>query len=357
MPLSADFLANPRQFCQRWICIMPGTTNEGAKLPSPLPPQNNPDGSLPADGTPWRNTGQFFGNRAPGEHDHKMGYNIAANARQVCWHPLDQNRVRLFIQGSADANALGAALNDWFPAYFLPWGPGQIGRMELPTQPTATVPAPVRAFFTAEMNGCSFLAAGNPLSPLVSHYNVSQGNANLTQAQKDQIQASMVKAMLRAKRAGPNVANATAGVLRKATPAGAGDGLTGTRVANSASTPYEITAAEQLILDQLVDTDLQNRNMKDPAAAIVDIRVATMGTLDAAARTWSFFYQRNVMAYSQAKTKLGKMGGLIKLVGQDHRPTIALQRYLRIPGWEYTELWPGGYGHVGIPAHGDPDQV
>jgi len=52
------------------------------------------------------------------------------------------------------------------------------------------------------MNGCSFLAAGNPASPRVSHHNVTQGNANLTQAQKDSVQSAMVKALLRGKRRG-----------------------------------------------------------------------------------------------------------------------------------------------------------
>jgi len=122
----------------------------------------------------------------------------------VCWHPLDNLRLQLVVQGSQDAAALvaaGAMLVDWFSCYFLPWGPRQIARMELPAQATGAVANPVRAFFTAEMNGCSFLAAGNPASPLVSHHNVTQGNANLTQAQKDSVQ-SMVKVLLRAKRGG-----------------------------------------------------------------------------------------------------------------------------------------------------------
>jgi hypothetical protein len=361
MPLSADFLANPRQFCLRWICIMPGTTNEGAKLPSPGP-SPMVGGALPAPGTPWVNTGQFFNNRAPGEHMHKMGYNVAAAATQVCWHQLDDHRLKLMIQGSTDANALGGALTDWFPCYFLPLGPGQIGRMLLPAQPSATVAAPVRAFFTAEMNGCSFLAAGNPASPLVSHYNVSQGNANLSQAQKDQIQSDMVKAMLRAKRGGPNLGGTSAGVLRKVAAAGGGDGLSGTRIAESANTPYALTPAEEQIVNQMVAAELRQRNLKEhgmagAGATILDIRIATMGTLDSGNRRWSFFYQRNVMAQTQAIARLGRMGGLIKLLGQDNRAPQYLARYLRIPGWEYNVLWPGGTGHVAIPAHGDPDQA
>ena len=139
MPLSTDFLTNPPTVLPAVDLHHARTPSEGAKLPSPLPPANNPDGTLAADGTPWRNTGDFFNNRAPGEHDHKMGYNIAAAAAQVCWRQLDNDRVKLYIQGSFDANAINT-LGDWYPAYFLPWGPGQIGRMELPSSPPPPSP-------------------------------------------------------------------------------------------------------------------------------------------------------------------------------------------------------------------------
>ena len=124
MPLSTDFLNAPRTFCMRYICIMPGTTTAGAKLPSAGPP---PIGS-PA-GTPWLNTGNFFNNRAPGEHVHKTGYNVNAAPVQVCWHQLDNLRLQLVVQGSQMRRPSLLPVPCWstgFPATFCLGGPGRL---------------------------------------------------------------------------------------------------------------------------------------------------------------------------------------------------------------------------------------
>jgi hypothetical protein len=340
----------------RYICIMPGTTTAGAKLPSAGPP---PIGS-PA-GTPWLNTGNFFNNRAPGEHVHKTGYNVNAAPVQVCWHPLDNLRLQLVVQGSQDAAALvaaGAMLVDWFSCYFLPWGPGQIARMELPAQATG---ASCFLYSGDEW----LLLSGSRESCLVA---CEPPQRDPRQRQPDagserQRAVSNGEGTAARKEKGPNLGGTTAGVLRSAAPAGPGDGLTGTRIASSANTPYTLTAAEQTTLDGMVAAELAQQNLKarpapaNPTGTIFDVRVSTMGTLDVGTRRWSFFYQRNAMTHTDAITRLGRAGGLIKFLGKDNRAGQNLQRYLRIPGWEHTVLWPAGVGLVAIPAHGDPDLV
>lgn len=357
MPLSTDFLNNPQTFCQHHAIQMPGTTMEDATLPT-----------IGRAHGAWTNEGNFYAVPTPlvggAVVNCNMGYDKAAVAVNVCWIALPNNEIRLFVQGSADqtnwANAHPGAFNDWFQAYFLPWGGGKIARMVLPAQGPA-VANPVRAFFTAEMNGCSFVVGGSKSSPVVAHYNVANPNNNLTQNQKDQEQNAMVKATLNPGGGVPNVANKRVAALRWVAPTYAGDNTTGAAIASNQVTPYEALGTEVNSLRNNIATQLAAANRKfDPNVAnatglMENIRVAMMGVLDPATRHWTFFYQRNFASRVDYKDKLGKRGGLIKFLGRDTRATQVQMRRDLIAGWEYTELWPNGPGVARMPAHGNPN--
>ncbi|HZD04767.1 MAG TPA: hypothetical protein VE173_07610, partial [Longimicrobiales bacterium] len=241
------------------------------------------------------------------------------------------------------------------------WGRGKVGRMEIPNQ--AGVANPVRAFFTAEMNGCTFLVGGDPMSPVVSHFNVNNPEVGpgLTQQQKDDVMASMATAVLRAKRGGPNIGGQTGTVLRWVDPAVAGGHTMGEQLSKS-GVRYQRTAAEDAAAETQIRTQLAaQRHKLTPFVAgggdqpIFDTRIATMGVMDAANHRWQFFYQRTLYVSYYHIRRLGRWGGLIKVLGRDHRQREAVQTYLHIPGSEYNDLWPVGHGIMNIPAHGDPD--
>jgi hypothetical protein len=354
MPLSVDFLNNPQQFCTNYVTTIAGTTIEDAQLPV-----------VGFAGGAFQNTGTFFNNRSAGGSAVKTGYDVAANSSDVCWHEYETGKVRLIRRNSNAHVTLtggGIALNDWFPAYFLPWGSGKIGRMLIPAQGAAVV-NPVRAFFTAEMNGCSFFAGGSRRSPVVAHYNVGP-NADgtpLTQDDKDQIQNAMVKSLID-KNPLANLSGKRVAALRWLPPTHAADATTGAQIASSQVNVYGPLAAEGLAAEQRIAAAIAAQNAKlvagpaNPSGVITNIRVAMMGTMDTVSRRWTFFYQRNFYTQSNYIAKLGKRGGWIKFRGNDNRQVQTLVRFLHIAGWEYTELWPNGAGVMRMPAHGDPRQ-
>ena len=353
MPLSTDFLNNPQNFCQHHAIRMAGSTNEAAKLPDPT-------FALGA----WNNAGSYYPVAAGGAGNVNLGYDVAANAVNVCWIDVGDNQVRLFIQGSNDqlvAAGNGTVFADWFPAYFLPWGAGKIGRMRLPAQPAATVPVPVRAFFTAEMNGCSFVVGGSKKSPVVAHYNVANPTGALTQNQKDQTQIAMVKATLTPGGVVPNVGGKRVNALRWVPNTYNADATTGATIANNPMTPYDALGAEVTTVENNVRTGLLAHNQKpvpgpaNPNGIISNIRVAMMGVLDPGTRDWRFFYQRNFYTQTNYKDKLGWTGGMQKKLGMDHRQVQTQVKHLLINGWEYTELWPNGPGVMRMPGHGNPN--
>jgi len=167
---------------------------------------------------------------------------------------------------------------------------------------------------------------------------------------------------MRGKRGGANLGNENAAVLRWKPPSAHGDPTTGAHLASNPVNVYEALPMEVTHVENDVRQGLAGNNEKVilgggmPGSGILtDLRVATMGTLDAASRHWTFFYQRSMFTQVNSKQRLGRMGGIIKLLGRDHRQLHQNVRYMRIGGWEYTELWPNGAGVVTIPAHGDPD--
>ena len=345
MPKSTDFLTNPQNFCNRWVIKMPGGQTEGAGL----------QGKAATFLTDRTVNQPPVGSAIPKV---RAGYTIAANSVRVQWHEYSPGRLELVIDGSAHHGNLqfqNVPLdNDWFNAFILPWGIGKAARMELPDQ--SLTGAPVRAFFTAEMNGCAFLAAGNPLSPVVAHMNVNVAVGALTLAQKDQELERMTTSVLKGARGGPNIGNETATVLRWVTPDPAAPGTFGGRLARQGHT-YADTGNEIANYDAQTTANLHAQHRKFDIAPTTDIRLATMGVLDAATRRWTFFYQRNICTTYAHKQRIGKLGGIRKRLFGDWRTPQNVTTYEHIGASQYVEIWPNGAGVLNVPAHGDPTQA
>lgn len=336
MPLSTDFLTDPRTFCQTWVIRMPGDQQGGVGL------QNE--------------HATFFPEFAAKQAGHKfhVGYNIAAGAVEVCWHQYAAHCLELVVRNSQKHLTMnGPALTDWFDAYVLPWGIGKVARMELPDQTAVAGPNKVRAFFTAEMNGCAFLAAGNPTSPVVAHLNVNAITFN-TQPAKDTELDRMVTSALKLTRGGPNIGGQTGAVLHWKQPANAAAPLLGARLARGGGV-YADTGAEVTNFDQNLAANTAAQNRKFYNAPTTDIRLATMGIMDGASNRWQFFYQRNFCTSFATVKRIGALG-VVKNVFGDWRAPRHENYYAHIPGDQYILIWPIGAGVVNIPAHGDPTQ-
>jgi hypothetical protein len=336
MPLSVDFLNDPRTFCQRWVIRMPGDHGGGVGL------QNENASFLP----------ELVAKQA--NHKYHVGYNIAAGGVDVCWHEYADGRLELVVRNSQAHLAMNnPALADWFRAFVLPWGAGKVARMELPNQSAVAAANKVRAFFTAEMNGCAFLAAGSPASPVVAHLNVNAQSV-LTQPAKEVELDRMVTSTLKLARGGPNIGGQTGAVLHwKAAnnPPGATLGAT---LARRGST-YADTGAEITNFDQQLAANTAADGRKFYTAPTTDIRLATMGLMDGGTNRWQFFYQRNYCTSFATVKKIGALG-VIKNVFGDWRTPHRENYYAHVVGDEYLLMWPMGAAIVNIPAHGDPTQ-
>lgn len=337
MPLSTDFLNNPRTFCQNWVIKMPTGQHEGAGL------QNANATFLPEH------------NAKQAGHKYYVGYTIPAAAVQVCWNQYENGQLELVVQGSGYAGTV-AGLGDWFPAYVLPWGSGKVARMEIPDQTNVAAPNQIRAFFTAEMNGCAFLAAGNPSSPIVSHLNVD-AQIPFTPVQKDTELDRMVTSALKLTRGGPAIGGQTGAVVHWKQPVNAAAPTVGTKLARRGGT-YADTGGEIAAFDQTVNASVAaaNRKYDHGIPPVSDIKLATMGIMDAATNQWQFFYQRNFYTSYTTIKKIGALG-VIKNTFGDWRAPRFHRYYERMPGSEYILIWPVGAGVVNIPAHGDPTQA
>jgi hypothetical protein len=337
MPLSTDFLSNPRTFCQNWVIKMPGGQHEGAGL------QNANATFLP----------EYQAKQAG--HKYHVGYSLPAATVQVCWNEYEDGQLELVVQNSGYHGAMNNPLGDWFSAYVLPWGAGKVARMELPDQTGVAGPNKVKAFFTAEMNGCAFLAAGNPSSPVVSHLNVD-AQTPFTPVQKDAELDRMVTSALKLTRGGPAIGGETGAVLHWKQPVNAAAPTVGAQLARTGSR-YADQGAETAGFDNSVTASVgaANRKFHNGIPPVSDIKVSTMGVMDPASNQWQFFYQRNFYTSYTTIKKIGNLGPIKNIFG-DWRAPRHHRYYERMPGYECVLIWPVGAGVVNIPAHGDPTQ-
>jgi hypothetical protein len=328
--LKNEYFSATKTFLEHYATRMPGSGGDG--------------GAIPGRGGDFLPTSMDVGEAAP--RTFKVGYNIKPEPRIVAWHLVHPAEVRLLVKGThAASQYTGIADDEWFEAYFLPWNQGCTARLKIPRATS------VNAFFTAEMNGCSFVVGGTEFEPWTAHVNVGDIRNN---AQREQRWQEMVKATA----TGARFTNMAA--LRKwGVPTGAPGGPAPpsrfTSVAQNAPV-YEPSAAEDSTAVAAMKDELKGVNKKITGAApITDLKVSLMGLRDGSGR-WSFFYQRNLFVQAiDVKRRLGRAGGLIKLLGMDKRKTESLSRYMLIKGSEYVSFWPDGSGRVVVPATGPAD--
>jgi hypothetical protein len=156
--------------------------------------------------------------------------------------------------------------DEWLDCYFLPWSRGRSTRMALGNA------APF--FFTAAMNGCSFLVSGPAAAPTVSHLNTTQPGDDLPDA-------DVSKATIKARYAGAvGVGSPASALLTKYKPPPAFQG----NVQRYKEQPGEVA--------NINDPDIAPVDPMHPHHA--DINTFLIGVRDPAAG-WQFFYQRTAI--------------------------------------------------------------
>ncbi len=314
------FIADPAAFCAEHAIALPGAGNDGGKV-----------GGL--------TNGDYYDFVLPTGGTRKRGYNVAPTPQDVAFRPHERGHMELIIRGSQRGDNFNGPTperdtvpipNDhFFKAYFLPWQNGCVARMDIPVGPT-------RHFFTAEMNGCAFMATGNRASPTVAHYNLEEpvpAPQNWPQARHLELERQIRETLQ-----GRNTNGAK--LLTKWGP----HAVTGTTedgyITNGPT--YDKGPLDDAAAIGSLDATLwqENKKIKDRTKFVCDIKVATMGVCGA--NGWDFYYQRQVEVYSTAVLDRlrSKWKGLGKHIFGDSR--IATSRTMRfvIPNNGYNTLWP-----------------
>lgn len=327
MSLKQEYLSQTDQFLNRYAARMPGSGGDGGATPA------RGGDFLPVQGVDHMGDAKTF----------MAGYDIAPKPVEVAWHQVHPAEVKLLVRGTPTAAQYpGVPDDEWFEAYVLPWNQGCSARLKIPRA------TGVNAFFTAEMNGCCFVVGGSETDPWTAHFNVGDVSNAVNREAK-------WKSMLGETMKGARFTNIAA--LRKWDTPGA-VAAPGRLDRLGASAPrYQATATEQTDAATAVEREFTAANKKNVGAApITDLKVATMGLRDPATGRWRFFYQRSVFTQvASVKKKLGRAGGLIKLLNLDKRRAESVNRYMLIDGSQNVALWPNGPGRVNVPVVDDND--
>jgi len=156
--------------------------------------------------------------------------------------------------------------SEWLDCYFLPWSRGRTTRMLLGNG--------ARYFFTATMNGCSFLVTGPAAAPTVSHVNTTQAGDDLP---------------------GANVSKAT---IKGRYAAAVGTGTPGSSLLTKYKPPVTFQGRVNRYKEQpgeiggIADPDLAPVDPMHPHRA--DINTFLVGVRDDVTG-WEFFYQRSAV--------------------------------------------------------------
>jgi hypothetical protein len=338
MTLKQEFQNNPGQFCDDYAITLPGTAMEGGTIVvygAVLNERTRRNELRPIDGT-------FYTVDVEGRQVHK-GYDYNPVATRVAWYTSAPGEVRLLIENSKvhqEGLAQGGVMvpfnipgNEWFDAYFLPWNKGYVARMHLPSG------GPTNYFFTAEMNGCAFMATGRRASPYVAHLNVEEPEVgrpgNWETARQNVLETQITEALVGANGRDTRVMTKWGGKIV------GGGGNARTLIDNGPSydaTQQEIIAAVGEFNAGLL---LQNRKIDPnaPTGAVADIRVSTMGVQ--VNNEWKFYYQRTlfVKANMTIEKLNSKWKGFKKAVFGDHRPREMRESRHIIPGSERVHFW------------------
>lgn len=298
-----QFFDDPKAFFERYSINLPGNPEEAGKI-----------GQLELM------QGTF--NKIEGAKDHlagssvsksfhkfkraKSSVHVSALAHNAAWQVDElQKKATLVVRTAAKSvtrtEAESASLQ-WFLCLMLPWIQNGVTTMQLRKDSRAD------AFFTGQMNGCSFVVTGDPREPYVSHINCDD-SSEYEDKYRQVLKDSGVK---------------TKNALRL----GRED--------------YKLDAGGIAREEATVQQDLSDQNRKLQGGIITDTLCFVMGRR--VEGKWEFFYQRVISQSYQYKNRLGRAGGLIKFLGRDNRQPNNVTVYRAIT--PYTRLWPEGLGRL-----------
>lgn len=173
---------------------------------------------------------------------------------------------------------------DWFDCYFLPYSQGRYVY--------ATLGSACDYFFTATMNGCSFMASGNPQSPVVTHVNTMEAADTLPGAL---VTKATIKGRYASKiNVGPSNTN-NAALLGKYKPADTTPAAGLTVGFRGSTQKYKMSNAE---LAGLTGPDIVPES---DGTVTADINCFVLGIRGKSG--WQFYYQRS----ATVKTRFTKV--------------------------------------------------
>lgn len=301
------FLDDPKDFFERYSISLPANPEEAGKIGqlelmrSTFKAVERAEGAESIDAS----------KSSAGKSFHKFkgsmtSVKVSALAHNAAWK-VDEaaKRATLVVRKASNAVARTEEESnslDWFLCLMLPWLENGVATMKLRKDSRANV------FFTGAMNGCSFVVTGDPAEPYVSHI-----NCNNADEYEDRYQEVLHKVGERAKNS--------------------------TRLGRES---YKLDGGGKSTHEHVIQERLKTRNQKLVQPIITDTLCFVMGRR--VASKWEFFYQRVITQKYSYIDRLGKTGGLKKLLNMDDRETKHCVVYHSISA--YNKLWPGGHGRL-----------
>jgi hypothetical protein len=299
------FLDDPKDFFERYSISLPANPEEAGKIGqlelmrSTFTPVARAKGAEAIDES----------NTSVGKSFHKFktqgsmtSVKVSALAHNAAWKVNEEaKRATLIVRTAASSVARTeeeSASLEWFLCLMLPWLENGKATMTLRSASRANV------FFTGAMNGCSFVVTGDPAEPIVSHI-----NCNNAEEYEERYQEVLADAGGRARNSA--------------------------RLAREA---YKLDDRGKAVHEHGIHEKLKVRKQKLVEPIITDTLCFVMGRR--VGGQWEFFYQRVITQKYSYIDRLGKTGGLKKLLRQDDREVQSSVIYRSISA--YNKLWPGG---------------
>jgi len=297
------FFDDPKAFFESYSINLPGNPEEAGKIGKMELMQST---FKPIEGAKSHLMGTSHSKSFYKFKQAKSSVHVSALAHNAAWQVDEaQKKATLVVRTAAGSiNKLSdddKASMHWFLCLMLPWIQNGVTTMQLRKDSRAD------AFFTGQMNGCSFVVTGDPREPYVSHINCDDSSEY-----EDKYQQVLKDSGVKTKNA-----------LRLGRE------------------EYKLDAGGIAQEEALVEQQLAGQNRK-LTGIVSDTLCFVMGRR--VEGKWEFFYQRVITQSYHHKARLGRAGGLIKFVGRDNRQIASTTVYRAIT--PYTRLWPDGMGRL-----------
>ena len=300
------FFDDPKDFFQRYSINLPADPREAGKI-----------GELELMQSTMKGVGGQAVKKIESFHKFKKtesgSFDVTGLAHNAAWQVDEgQKKATLVVRkalGTVEAMQEAKPRPEyqgleWFLCVMLPWIQNGVTTMEMRKDTRAD------AFFTGAMNGCSFVVTGDPAAPHVSHINCA------TAEEYDEKYDKVLEQF----------------------------GSTRDKTKQLARNDYKLDQERIAAHEHVAQEQLRMKNQKLVEPIITDTLCFVMGRRVNA--KWEFFYQRVITQRIVSKQKLGKTGGLVKLLGRDHRQNINTTVYRSISA--YNRLWPDGPGRLAM---------